>query len=27
MLGAILTYARQAGVIETNPAHGIRKPA
>ena len=27
MLGAILTYARQAGIIETNPAHGIRKPA
>lgn len=27
MLGAILTYARENGIIETNPAHGIRKPA
>jgi integrase len=27
MLGAILTYARENGTIETNPAHGIRKPA
>ena len=26
MLGAILTYARENGIIETNPAHGIRKP-
>ncbi len=27
LLGAILTYARENGIIETNPAHGIRKPA
>lgn len=27
MLGAILTYARESGIIDTNPAHGIRKPA
>lgn len=27
LLGAILTYAREHGIIETNPAHGIRKPA
>ena len=27
LLGAILTYARERGIIETNPAHGIRKPA
>ena len=27
MLGAVLTYARENGIIETNPAHGIRKPA
>lgn len=27
MLGAILTYAREQGIIEANPAHGIRKPA
>lgn len=26
LLGGILTYAVEAGVIETNPAHGIRKP-
>jgi hypothetical protein len=26
-LGALLTYAREAGIIETNPAHGIRKAA
>jgi integrase len=26
LLGGILTYAIEAGVIETNPAHGIRKP-
>ncbi len=25
LLGAILTYARENGIIETNPAHGIRK--
>jgi integrase len=27
MLGAILTYARENGIIEANPAHGIRKAA
>jgi integrase len=27
LLGAILTYARENGIIETNPAHGIRKAA
>jgi integrase len=27
LLGAILTYAREAGIIAVNPAHGIRKPA
>jgi integrase len=27
LLGAILTYARENGIIEHNPAHGIRKPA
>lgn len=27
LLGAILTYARENAIIETNPAHGIRKPA
>jgi len=27
LLGALLTYARENGVIETNPAHGIRKAA
>jgi integrase len=26
LLGGILTYAMEAGIIETNPAHGIRKP-
>jgi hypothetical protein len=26
-LGAILTYAREHGIIDRNPAHGIRKPA
>ena len=26
LLGGILTYAVEAGVIEINPAHGIRKP-
>jgi integrase len=26
LLGGILTYAIDAGIIETNPAHGIRKP-
>src|SRR6266849_364592 len=26
LLGGILTYAVDAGVIESNPAHGIRKP-
>jgi integrase len=26
LLGGILTYAIEAGIIETNPAHGIRKP-
>jgi len=26
-LGAVLTYARENGIIEHNPAHGIRKPA
>ena len=26
LLGGILTYAVEAGVIESNPAHGIRKP-
>jgi len=27
LLGAILTYARENGIIEANPAHGIRKAA
>jgi integrase len=27
LLGAILTYARENGIIETNPAHGVRKAA
>jgi integrase len=26
LLGGILTYAAEAGIIESNPAHGIRKP-
>ena len=26
LLGGILTYAVEAGIIELNPAHGIRKP-
>jgi integrase len=26
LIGGILTYAVEAGIIETNPAHGIRKP-
>ncbi len=26
LLGGILTYAVDAGIIETNPAHGIKKP-
>jgi integrase len=26
LLGGILTYAIEAGIIENNPAHGIRKP-
>ena len=26
LLGGILTYAIEAGIIETNPAHGLRKP-
>jgi len=26
LLGGILTYAIEAGIITTNPAHGIRKP-
>ncbi len=26
LLGVILTYAVEAGVIETNPAHGVRRP-
>lgn len=26
LLGGILTYAVEAGIIENNPAHGIRKP-
>jgi integrase len=26
LLGGILTYAVEAGIIERNPAHGIRKP-
>lgn len=26
LLGGILTYAMEAGIITTNPAHGIRKP-
>lgn len=26
LLGGILTYAVEAGIITTNPAHGIRKP-
>jgi integrase len=27
LLGAVLTYAREHGVIEINPAHGLRKAA
>ena len=27
MLGGMLTYAVEQGIIEKNPAHGIRKPA
>ena len=27
LLGGMLSYAREAGYIEHNPAHGIRKPA
>ncbi len=27
LLGAILTYARENGIIESNPVHGIRKAA
>jgi hypothetical protein len=27
LLGALLTYARQHAIIETNPVHGIRKIA
>ena len=27
LLGGMLTYAREAGYIERNPAHGVRKPA
>ena len=27
LLGAILTYARESGIIDANPAHGIRKAA
>ena len=26
LLGGILTYAVEAGIVESNPAHGIRKP-
>jgi hypothetical protein len=26
LLGGILTYAVEAGIIESNPSHGIRKP-
>lgn len=26
LLGGIMTYAIEAGIIDTNPAHGIRKP-
>jgi hypothetical protein len=26
LLGGILTYAIEAGILESNPAHGIRKP-
>jgi len=26
LLGGILTYAVEAGIIESNPAHDIRKP-
>ena len=26
LLGGILTYAVEAGITESNPAHGIRKP-
>jgi integrase len=26
LLGGILTYAVEGGIIESNPAHGIRKP-
>jgi integrase len=26
LLGGILTHAVEAGIIETNPAHGLRKP-
>src|SRR5262249_29425850 len=27
LLGGMLTYAREMGYIEHNPAHGVRKPA
>lgn len=27
LLGAVLTYARELGIIDANPAHGIRKAA
>jgi integrase len=27
LLGGMLTYAREVGYVEHNPAHGIRKPA
>ena len=27
LLGGMLTYAREAGYVEKNPAHGVRKPA
>ena len=27
LLGGMLTYAREMGYIERNPAHGVRKPA
>jgi hypothetical protein len=26
LLGGILTYAVEAGIIESNPAHAVRKP-
>src|SRR3546814_4021452 len=26
LFGALLTYAINAGIIDSNPAHGIRKP-